>query len=515
MRVGHAMVKDQQKGQKDLYKEKGKVDVLRASYSSQRQQGFLSSSVKKSSIRGGNLVLQKIDALLPEKTEFLCQRERNFNFGCVKKRSMLKGSGLVDARTDYDLNCANLVNRSQNLEQNQSRLSNYLGTQHVQVDGGTATHSNSRLWREVLVTGSDAVDKRQKELRRTHEYLTTEKVVVANKIRKTKQESKLESEMEHLHEHLEITHNEALCRPEICANIRWEVSQSDAEKISFEELKNLSELMSLSTKKKIRKEKSLKSQGTNAKDIDVTMGEKPTKSSLEKPETLKRVAKPSVLLIQFPPQSILPSVSELKARFARFGPFEHPPRVFWKSSTCRVIFKYESDAQVARRYAVQKASLFGDVKVLYDVEVLQVPAPALPKSSKQSLEATSSKIPQLTSISTSYSTESRSTAPGKQHLPAVHSKSCLKNAQADEEFFTKGVGGNLHVNFMCSGDGNHGDEQPAVNRVVQSDYHPNITSSSSQGTHDDNENNLKKVVLPLPPWLPHSYWISNLDLQIC
>lgn len=100
--------------------------------------------------------------------------------------------------------------------------------------------------------------------------------------------------------------------------------------------------------------------------------------------------------------------------------------MFWKSSTCRIVFKYESDAQVARRYAVQKRSLFGDVRVLYVVQVLQVPFPVFSESSIQSRDESFNKVPQRTSTSSGYSTESLSSVLWGQQFPRIHRKSCLK-----------------------------------------------------------------------------------------
>lgn len=99
---------------------------------------------------------------------------------------------------------------------------------------------------------------------------------------------------------------------------------------------------------------------------------------------------------------------------------------------CRIVFKFESDAQVARRYAVQNRSLFGDVKVHYDVQALQVPAPVFPKSSKQSQEEAFSKVPQLTHVSNGCSTEPNSKVPWQQQLPTIYPKASLKKQQVDE-----------------------------------------------------------------------------------
>lgn len=56
------------------------------------------------------------------------------------------------------------------------------------------------------------------------------------------------------------------------------------------------------------------------------------------------------LILQFPPNSKLPTVMELKLKFIRFGPIIiHKIYVSWYSYTCTVLFKYKSDAEVAQK----------------------------------------------------------------------------------------------------------------------------------------------------------------------
>ncbi|MCI15738.1 microtubule-associated protein futsch-like, partial [Trifolium medium] len=93
-------------------------------------------------------------------------------------------------------------------------------------------------------------------------------------------------------------------------------------------------------------------------------------SKLMRPDSAKKVDRPSktvqptTLVIKFPPQTSLPSVAELKARFARFGPMDQSGfRIFWKSSTCRVVFLYKADAQAAYRFSAANPSLFGSTGV--------------------------------------------------------------------------------------------------------------------------------------------------------
>ncbi|CAN6331417.1 unnamed protein product [Urochloa humidicola] len=77
---------------------------------------------------------------------------------------------------------------------------------------------------------------------------------------------------------------------------------------------------------------------------------------------------PTSLIVRFPQQSTLPSVASLKARFARFGPLNlEGIRVYWKSHSCRVVYNFRSDAEVALRYA-QANAMFGQVAVTYSLK---------------------------------------------------------------------------------------------------------------------------------------------------
>ncbi|GFZ14008.1 Tudor/PWWP/MBT superfamily protein [Actinidia rufa] len=99
------------------------------------------------------------------------------------------------------------------------------------------------------------------------------------------------------------------------------------------------------------------------------------------PETLEGDAYPTMLVMKFPPQSSLPSVSELKARFVRYGKLdESATRVFWKSSICQVVFRNISNAQAAYKHAVQNRTLFGNMEIDYCLRPTKVSVPELPES---------------------------------------------------------------------------------------------------------------------------------------
>ncbi|XP_060197791.1 PWWP domain-containing protein 4-like isoform X2 [Lycium barbarum] len=76
-------------------------------------------------------------------------------------------------------------------------------------------------------------------------------------------------------------------------------------------------------------------------------------------EESARKAEPTMLVIKFPPQTMLPTASELKAKFAYFGPFdESATRILGGSATCQIVFMYKSNAQAAHDYAVESRTLF-------------------------------------------------------------------------------------------------------------------------------------------------------------
>ncbi|KAI3728212.1 hypothetical protein L6452_16844 [Arctium lappa] len=74
----------------------------------------------------------------------------------------------------------------------------------------------------------------------------------------------------------------------------------------------------------------------------------------------------TILSMKFPPDTAQPSVSELKAKFARFGPIETSGvRVSWSKSQCQVVFMNKSDAENAYDHAINSQKMFGQTKVNY------------------------------------------------------------------------------------------------------------------------------------------------------
>lgn len=84
--------------------------------------------------------------------------------------------------------------------------------------------------------------------------------------------------------------------------------------------------------------------------------------SVDKKQIVAEVSssdEPTMLVMKFPHGSRLPSISELKAKFGRFGPLDtSSTRIYWNSTTCQVVFLQISDAESAYNYAVN-GTIFG------------------------------------------------------------------------------------------------------------------------------------------------------------
>lgn len=265
------------------------------------------------------------------------------------------------------------------------------------------------------------------------------------------------------------------------------------EEMSTKRLKHLNELKTLTVEKKASHSKPVKSQGRDCKEIDETVSKKKERNVLKKPIAPKMVPVPTMLVMNFPRQSALPSVSELKAKFARFGPLDHSASyVSWKASKCHIVFKYNSDAQAAYRYAVQSSSLFGNVKVYYQLQTLGSLEPELHKLGKQLEEEAQYKFPHLTLLSSCNSVESE-----------FQPKSSLQKPPGYDLRSTTGIPGTtLHVKSMLGGNQSSESKQFTIDSDIKNSYGNNPTGSSSSSFSTINVivgNFHKAIPSPLPP----------------
>ncbi|KAL5566046.1 hypothetical protein UlMin_029210 [Ulmus minor] len=158
------------------------------------------------------------------------------------------------------------------------------------------------------------------------------------------------------------------------------------EEIASKRSKKISDIKTLAAEKKTSQKTPEPQRGVDtrdsARDSAVPLIRRSIKPA-RKLEAPSKSVEPTMLVMRFPPQTNLPSPAELKARFARFGPMDQAGlRVFWKSSTCRIVFLHKSDAQAACKYALANTTLFGNINVKYYTKEVGAPAHDFPESGK-------------------------------------------------------------------------------------------------------------------------------------
>ncbi|KAK9292610.1 hypothetical protein L1049_020585 [Liquidambar formosana] len=290
------------------------------------------------------------------------------------------------------------------------------------------------------------------------------------------------------------------------------------EEIAAKRVKKINDLKSLAAEKKASLKAPEAQLGEGKETVAPAPAPAPPKpvriDSVKKIEPPARVDDPTMLVMKFPPRTSLPSVPELKARFARFGSLDlNGTRVFWKSYTCRVVFLRKLDAEAAYRYAVGNNSLFGNVSVRYHLRDLGIPAAENPDLGKGRVEDTSNETPQPWDSATGQGLPAVVLhQPTLQ--PAVQLKSCLKKSSGDEVGQVAGGGGvggggggrgTPRVKFILGGEESSRGEQLMVGN--RNNFNNNATSFADGGASsvamDFNTMNFQKVIPPSPlPILP-------------
>ncbi|VVB15246.1 unnamed protein product [Arabis nemorensis] len=189
-----------------------------------------------------------------------------------------------------------------------------------------------------------------------------------------------------------------------------------------------------------------------------------------------KVVEPTMLVMKFPPGTSLPSSALLKARFGRFGLLDQSAiRIFWKSSTCRVVFLYKADAQTAFRYASGNNSLFGNVNVRYFLRDVDAPKAEAhePENAKEDEEPQSQLHDQAPPLH-------KPTLPP----PNINLKSCLKKPGDDPSSSSNNGNGNrrtARVKFMLGGEENSSkaNAEPQISTSLSRNNGPSSSSSSS------------------------------------
>ncbi|GAV86980.1 PWWP domain-containing protein [Cephalotus follicularis] len=276
------------------------------------------------------------------------------------------------------------------------------------------------------------------------------------------------------------------------------------EEIAAKRLKKITHLKSLAAEKKasLKTVEAVRMEGKEQVSLVPPKLVKPKK--LEPPP---RAVQPTMLVMKFPPGTSLPSAAELKARFGRFGSLDQAAiRVFWKSFTCRVVFRHKADAQAAFKYANGNNSLFGNnVSVRYQLRELEAPAAEGPESEKGRGEDNSIETQWLKDSVAEQPAAVRALQPLAQQT--VQLKSCLKKSAGDEAGQpTSGNGGKgtPRVKFMLGGEETNRGEQLMVgnrnnfnNNASFADGGAHSSSSSSSSVAMEFiSNNFQKVIPP-------------------
>lgn len=251
------------------------------------------------------------------------------------------------------------------------------------------------------------------------------------------------------------------------------------EGISVKKRKKIDDLKSMTLEKKaVRKVTDIPRDGKEsvAKSVPLLPSKANKLESKRRTEKQIIAPKPTMLVMKFPPGGALPSISELKAKFARFGPLEHSAtRVFWTTSTCRLVYPHKIHAEAAYKFAVGSNNLFGNPNVRCHLRELGVEAPESESVKVQKDEE---------SVRALQPKDNAAVKPALQ--PPQHKvqlKSCLKKPSGDE-------GGNSSLRSTASVKSVLGGEESS--QIEQ-------LSSSNIPTHslDLNSKNLPKA-------LPHS-----------
>ena len=252
------------------------------------------------------------------------------------------------------------------------------------------------------------------------------------------------------------------------------------DKITANRLKKIKDLKALAAEKKAASQKTSEARQEDGKESMVQAPPKTMKPDsmiqappkVVKPDLTRKVERPAkpveptILVIKFPPKTSLPSIAELKARFARFGPIDQSGlRVFWKTSTCRVVFLHKVDAQAAYKYAVANQSLFGNVGMRYFLREFGDSASEVSEAAKARGDDGANEMPRVKDPAV---VQRQTSVSAQQPLPqpVIQHKSILKKTTGDELGRIASNGGSSkgtpRVKFMLGGEESSGGEQLAV-----------------------------------------------------
>nr|XP_007147034.1 hypothetical protein PHAVU_006G090600g [Phaseolus vulgaris]ESW19028.1 hypothetical protein PHAVU_006G090600g [Phaseolus vulgaris] len=279
------------------------------------------------------------------------------------------------------------------------------------------------------------------------------------------------------------------------------------EEIAAKRLKKIKDIKALALEKAVSSQKT--SEARREDGIE-SMSQAPSKlvklDSVKKVNSQAKAVEPTMLMIKFPPETTLPSIPELKARFARFGPMDQSGfRQFWNSSTCRVVFLHKADAQAAYKYSGGNQSLFGSAGVRCFLREFGDSAPEVSEAAKGRADDGGSELPRMKDPTVVHRLASASSM---QPLPQpIQLKSCLKKSTGDESGVVTGNGssskGNSRVKFMLGGEESSKGDQIMVGNRNKFNNASFADAGSPPVATDFNSKNIQKMTLQPPlPILP-------------
>ncbi|GAB4855568.1 hypothetical protein Ancab_024187 [Ancistrocladus abbreviatus] len=172
---------------------------------------------------------------------------------------------------------------------------------------------------------------------------------------------------------------------------------------------------------------------------------------LKRMEPPQRLEEPTYLMMKYPPGSSLPSSTELRARFIRFGPMDTSGnRIFYRTNTCRVMFLHKEDAQKAYDFCVGNKSIYPNVRFSLKPVPVQDPLDVSQSSRGEEMSNEHLRAQPLPA------TEQRTIAPQLLHQPHPQLKSILKKPAGDEtELGVRGPRVRFDMGLEFRGSGVH------------------------------------------------------------
>ncbi|KAM3378120.1 PWWP domain-containing protein 1 [Capsicum galapagoense] len=267
------------------------------------------------------------------------------------------------------------------------------------------------------------------------------------------------------------------------------------EEMAAKKKKKINDMRAMAAQKKVSG-KTSEVQPGESKEIPakrlISTPVKSSKPDSAKKEPAEKVPEPTMLVMKFPPNGSLPSIPELKAKFARFGALDHSAtRVFWKSSTCRLVYQNRDHAVQAFRFASNNTNLFGNTNVRCHIREVAAEAQDT-ETTKVSREDASAGI----------SAPKVGAADSRSSLKPGQLKSILKKPPGEEGLTTDGGNGSNRgtprVKFMLGAEDNNRDRGEQVNDIKNVNNTSSIADGSASSSSNINNYTNQSSMLPLP-----------------